>query len=111
MQATTAASDTEIGAIFAALADPTRRHLVRSLAAEPGTTATKLAATLPITRQAVSKHLQMLGRAGLISTHRRGREARFELETAPLADAVAWLGAVGADWDGKLANLQRLLGR
>lgn len=102
-------SDAEIGAVFAALADPTRRHLVQSLAAEPGTTATKLAASLPISRQAVSKHLQLLGRAGLISGQRRGRETRFELEKAPLADAVAWLGAVGAEWDGKLASLQRLL--
>ena len=71
---------TTVGAVFGALADPTRRHLVEALAAEPGATATGLAATLPISRQAVAKHLKLLGDAGLVSRRRRGREARFELD-------------------------------
>lgn len=98
-------------AVFAALADPTRRHLVEALAAHPGATATGLAASLPISRQAVAKHLKLLAEAGLVSSHRSGREALFELDTEPLAEAVAWIGAVGAEWDDGLAGLQRLLAR
>jgi DNA-binding transcriptional ArsR family regulator len=102
-------ADTRAGAVFGALADPTRRHLVGALAAEPGATATRLAATLPISRQAVAKHLKLLGEAGLVSSSRSGREARFELDPAPLADAAAWLGAIGSEWDERLGDLQRTL--
>lgn len=101
--------DAEAGAVFAALADPTRRHLVAALAAQGGATATGLAAELPISRQAVAKHLATLGRAGLVSQSRRGRESRFELDPRPLAGAAAWLTTVGAEWDTRLAALQRLL--
>ena len=101
--------DAEAGAVFAALADPTRRHLVAALAERGGSTATGLAAELPISRQAVAKHLATLGRAGLVSESRRGREHRFELDPRPLADAAAWLTTVGAEWDTKLADLQRVL--
>ncbi len=97
------------GAVFAALADPTRRHLVAALAAEPGATATGLASSLPITRQAVAKHLKLLGEAGLVSSRRSGREARFELDPGPLADAAEWLGGIGAEWDERLNRLRRLL--
>jgi DNA-binding transcriptional ArsR family regulator len=103
--------DTRVGAVFGALADPTRRHLVEALAAEPGATATGLAASLPISRQAVAKHLHLLGQAGLVSAHRSGREALFELDPRPLADAAAWIGAVGAEWDGRLGRLRGLLER
>jgi DNA-binding transcriptional ArsR family regulator len=103
--------DAEAGAVFAALADPTRRHLVEALAAGGGATATGLAAELPISRQAVAKHLAMLGRAGLVSQSKRGRESLFELDPRPLADAATWLTSVGAEWDTRLADLQRLLGR
>jgi DNA-binding transcriptional ArsR family regulator len=99
------------GAVFAALADPTRRHLVTALAISGGATATGLAAELPISRQAVAKHLAMLDRAGLVSHTRHGREQRFELDTRPLADAAAWLTTVGAEWDTRLADLQRLIER
>jgi DNA-binding transcriptional ArsR family regulator len=104
-------ADQQVGAVFVALSDPTRRHLVEALAAEPGATATGLAATLPISRQAVAKHLKLLGEAGLVSRQRRGREARFELETAPLAEAVAWMGTVAAEWDEGLGRLRGVLGR
>jgi DNA-binding transcriptional ArsR family regulator len=100
-----------VDAVFTALADPTRRHLVEALAAHPGATATGLASSLPISRQAVAKHLKLLAEAGLVSSHRSGREALFELDTEPLAEAVAWIGAVGAEWDRSLADLQRLLER
>jgi DNA-binding transcriptional ArsR family regulator len=101
--------DAEAGAVFAALADPTRRHLVAMLAEHGGATATGLAAELPISRQAVAKHLATLGRAGLVSESHHGREHRFELDPRPLADAATWLTTVGAEWDRRLADLQKLL--
>lgn len=107
----TVVNDAKVDLVFAALADPTRRHLVATLATKPGATATGLAATLPISRQAVAKHLKLLGRAGLVSARRSGRESRFELDPAPLADAAAWIGAVGGEWDVRLGALRQLLER
>lgn len=101
--------DERVDLVFGALSDPTRRHLIELLAAEPGATATGLAATLPISRQAVAKHLKLLGEAGLVSSRRRGREALFELDPEPLGEAVAWIGSVGAEWDQRLDGLRRLL--
>jgi DNA-binding transcriptional ArsR family regulator len=101
--------DERVDLVFGALADPTRRHLIELLAAEPGATATGLAATMPISRQAVAKHLKLLHEAGLVSSQRRGREALFELDPEPLGEAVAWIGAVGAEWDQRLDGLRRLL--
>jgi DNA-binding transcriptional ArsR family regulator len=103
--------DAAAGAVFAALADPTRRHLLAALAEHGGATATGLAAELPISRQAVAKHLATLGRAGLVSASRSGRESRFELDPRPLTDAAAWLTAVGGEWDKRLGDLRRLLDR
>lgn len=100
-----------VDAVFSALADPTRRHLVEALAAQPGATATGLASGLPISRQAVAKHLKLLAEAGLVSSHRSGREALFELDTEPLVEAVAWIDAVGAEWDHSLAGLKQLVER
>jgi DNA-binding transcriptional ArsR family regulator len=105
------APDAHVGAVFGALADPTRRHLVAALAAEPGASATRLASSLPISRQAVAKHLKLLADAGLVSSHRSGREALFELEPAPLAEAAAWMGTVSAEWDERLGALARVVGR
>jgi DNA-binding transcriptional ArsR family regulator len=104
-------ADERVDLVFGALADPTRRHLIELLAAEPGATATGLAATMPISRQAVAKHLKLLHEAGLVSSRRRGREALFELDPEPLGEAVAWIGAVGAEWDRRLDGLRRLLSR
>jgi DNA-binding transcriptional ArsR family regulator len=107
----TGVPDARVGAVFGALADPTRRHLVAALATDPGASATRLASTLPISRQAVAKHLKLLADAGLVSSRRSGREALFELEPAPLAEAAAWMGTVGAEWDERLGALARLVGR
>ena len=101
--------DARVDAVFAALADPTRRHLVETLAAHPGASATALASDLPISRQAVSKHLQQLGRAGLVSSRRSGREAHYELDPRPLADAAAWIATVGGEWDSRLDRLRSFL--
>jgi DNA-binding transcriptional ArsR family regulator len=98
--------DDRLGAVFAALADPTRRRLLGRLAAGPSATATELAATEPVTRQAVVKHLRSLGDAGLVTPSREGREVRYALTAAPLEDAAGWMVTVGAQWDRRLARLR-----
>jgi ArsR family transcriptional regulator, cadmium/lead-responsive transcriptional repressor len=95
------------GPVFAALADPTRRHLLNHLAESGEATATELAGDLPISRQAVSKHLALLEDAGLVAPTRAGREVRYRLSTPPLDAAMAWMAAVGARWDARLAALDR----
>jgi DNA-binding transcriptional ArsR family regulator len=101
----------DVGAVFAALADPTRRDLVRSLAEQPGLTASHLAGELPMTRQAVSKHLNALSGAGLVTARREGRETRYTLTPAPLAEAIDWMTSVGAQWDERLARLAQHVNR
>jgi DNA-binding transcriptional ArsR family regulator len=93
-------------AVFAALADPNRRFLVETLAARGAATATQLAAELPVTRQAVAKHLAALGDAGLVDATRAGRETRYQMTPGPLTDAIAWMERVGARWDERLAALR-----
>jgi DNA-binding transcriptional ArsR family regulator len=95
----------DVGAVFSALADPTRREVVRSLATEPGLTASHLAGELPMTRQAVAKHLNALSGAGLVQARREGRETRYTLTPAPLGEAIEWMTSVGAQWDDRLARL------
>jgi DNA-binding transcriptional ArsR family regulator len=95
--------------VFSALADPLRRGVVELLAERGTATATQLAADLPVTRQAVAKHLAALGRAGLVDETRAGRETRYRLTPGPLSDALAWMVAVGAEWDERLAALRRSL--
>jgi DNA-binding transcriptional ArsR family regulator len=98
-------ADERAGAVFAALADPTRREVVRSLAQRPGLTASHLAGELPMTRQAVAKHLSALSGAGLVQARREGRETRYTLTPAPLVGAIEWMTGVGAEWDERLARL------
>jgi DNA-binding transcriptional ArsR family regulator len=95
--------------VFSALADPHRRYVLETLAARGTATATELANELPVTRQAVAKHLVTLGRAGLVESARVGRETRFHLTPQPLGDAVEWLTVVGAKWDERLEALRRHL--
>ena len=97
------------GPVFNALADPNRRHLLNQLAERDTATATELAAGLPVTRQAVAKHLAALGEAGLVTSERQGRETRYRLSPAPLADAVSWIADVGGEWDARLDALRRHL--
>jgi DNA-binding transcriptional ArsR family regulator len=97
--------DDELGALFAALADPTRRQVIRSLTGERAVTASGLAGELPMSRQAVAKHLAALERAGLVAPRRAGRETRYSLTPEPLGDAIAWMEEVGARWDRSLAKL------
>ena len=93
-------------AIFAALADATRRQVMRALSAQGPSTATGLAAGLPVTRQAVAKHLTALADAGLVTATRRGRERLYQISPRPLTDAVSWMADLGARWDERLAALQ-----
>jgi DNA-binding transcriptional ArsR family regulator len=93
--------------VFFALSDATRREVLRSVAQRPDATASRLAGELPITRQAVAKHLAALQRAGLIQPHRQGRETRYTLTPAPLAEAIDWMTAVGAQWDARLERLSK----
>ena len=93
-------------AVFGALADPTRRRLLSAIAEHPAT-ATELAGTLPISRQAVVKHLAALADAGLLERQRSGREVRYRVTPQPLSDAVGWMAEVGSQWDERLATLAR----
>jgi DNA-binding transcriptional ArsR family regulator len=97
------------GRVFDALADPNRRYVVEALAERETATATELAAELPVTRQAVAKHLAALNEAGLVESRREGRETRYELTPGPLAAAMDWMASVGAEWDSRLAALHRHL--
>jgi ArsR family transcriptional regulator, cadmium/lead-responsive transcriptional repressor len=92
-------------AVFSALADPTRRRLLSAIAAHPAT-ATELAGELPISRQAVLKHLNTLTQAGLLEREREGRDVRYRMTPEPLSDAVTWIAAVGGEWDARLAALR-----
>ena len=91
--------------VFAALADPTRREVMRSLAEQPGLTASSLAGDLPMSRQAVSKHLSALSGAGLVSARREGRETRYTLTPGAAGrrhavDGRRWApsGTSGSSW-------------
>ena len=99
----------DLSDVFGALADPTRRGVVASLRDRGEVTASGLAGELPISRQAVAKHLAALSAAGLVQAERRGREARYRLTPEPLADAMAWMASVGAEWDERLEALRRYL--
>ena len=97
--------------LFAALADPHRRFVVETLATRGTATATQLAAELPVTRQAVAKHLAALHAAGLVRAARAGRETRYELDPEPLGDAAGWIDHVGRQWDERLEALSRHVGK
>jgi DNA-binding transcriptional ArsR family regulator len=97
--------------VFAALADPTRRRVIDRLSRKGSASATELAGTLPVSRQAVAKHLALLEDAGLVAGERAGRERRFRLTPGPLADAVSWMASVGSEWDERLDALRRNLRR
>jgi DNA-binding transcriptional ArsR family regulator len=94
--------------VLAALADPTRWRLLDTIAAHGGTTATVLAADLPVTRQAVVKHLGVLERVGLVSGRRAGREMRYSVRVERLDETARWMSETARRWDHRLAAIKRL---
>jgi DNA-binding transcriptional ArsR family regulator len=98
--------------VFVALADPSRRAILAELASAGPVTATDLAASLPITRQAIAKHLALLADAGLVTAEPgERRRVRYRLHSAPMQVAQQFLAALARDWDGPLSALQDHLNR
>jgi DNA-binding transcriptional ArsR family regulator len=96
--------------VFTALADPTRRAILAALAAGGPATATDLATRLPITRQAVAKHLALLAEAGLVAAEPgERRRVRYRLRSAPMQVAQQFLAALARDWDRQLDALREHL--
>ena len=93
--------------IFAALGDPTRAAIVERLIGGGPTSVTNLSSGLPVTRQAVTKHLRVLTKAGLVRSERQGREQVVELDTWPLFRASTWLEQLAGQWDQRLATLKK----
>ena len=102
MQPTPAAS-----AVLACLADPTRAALLNTFTERGEVTASTLAALVPVSRQAIVKHLHLLERAGLVSSRRLGRERRYRAESVPLRATADWLIATADRWDTQLSLLTR----
>jgi DNA-binding transcriptional ArsR family regulator len=98
----------EEDALWAAVADPTRRRVLDALLEHGEATTTTLAAGLPVTRQAVAKHLLVLNRVGLVAGQRRGREVRYSVQPERLDDAAEAMARVAAQWDKRLARIKRI---
>jgi DNA-binding transcriptional ArsR family regulator len=96
-------------AVFGALSDATRRNVLARLGQLGEASATDLARELPVTRQAVQKHLATLSAAGLVAARRSGREVLYRPTPAPMSEAMAWMAEVGGQWDERLAALERQL--
>ncbi|MFS2294396.1 MAG: winged helix-turn-helix domain-containing protein [Actinomadura sp.] len=94
--------------LWSAVGDPTRRRMLDLLLSEGTGTATSLSERLPVTRQAVAKHLLVLDRAGLVHASTTGREKRFRVDQDRLARAVDQLTGVGAAWDARLRRIERI---
>ncbi|GIH64686.1 ArsR/SmtB family transcription factor [Microbispora siamensis] len=94
--------------LWSAIGDPTRRRMLDLLLVEGEGTATSLAQRLPVTRQAVAKHLGVLDRVGLVRGTPAGREKRYRVDDVQLARAVAQLSSVGAAWDARLRRIKRI---
>lgn len=94
--------------LWSAVGDPTRRRILDLLLVDGGGTATTLSDRLPVSRQAVAKHLGVLDRVGLVHGTPSGRERRYDVDEAQLARAVAQLTSVGATWDARLNRIKRI---
>lgn len=94
--------------LWSAIGDPTRRRLLDLLLADDGGTATTLAERLPVTRQAIAKHLAVLERVGLVRASAAGREKRYQVVETRLTEGAAQLNDVGAAWDARLRRIKRI---
>jgi DNA-binding transcriptional ArsR family regulator len=98
--------------VFTALADPTRRAILAMLAARGPATVTDLADRLPITRQAIAKHLILLAEAALVTPEPgERRRVRYRLDSAPVQVAQQFLAVLAHDWDDRLDSLKDHLDR
>ena len=104
----TAVADEVDDDLWSAVGDPTRRRMLDLLLIDGDGTATTLSRQMPVTRQAVAKHLGVLDRVGLIRATPAGREKRYRVDDAQLARAVAQLSSVGAAWDARLQRIKRI---
>lgn len=95
--------------LFAALADPTRRAVFERLSAEGPASASRLAAEMPVSRQAIAKHLGTLDEAGLVERRSAGREVQYRARPEALNEVTGWVERVGARWDERLEALKRSL--
>ena len=95
-------------ALWAAIGEPTRQSVINRLLDDGPGTATSLAAELPVTRQAVAKHLTVLDRAGLVEARKHGREVRYALKIARLMEASEELAKLASQWDKRLLKIKQL---
>jgi len=95
--------------IFTAVADPTRREMLARMRAEGPLSIKQLSAPLPISRQAVTKHLDILQASGLVRVQKAGRERLHSLDSSPLREVGDWLEPYSREWDERLSQLQRHL--
>ena len=94
--------------LWSAIGDPTRRQMLDLLLAAGSGTSTSLSASLPVSRQAVAKHLAVLDRVGLVHGETVGRERHYRIDDEQFARALAQLHAVSSAWDGRLRRIKRL---
>ena len=94
--------------VWSAIGDPTRRRMLDLLLADGNGTATSLSERLPVTRQAVAKHLLVLDRVGLVHGSQSGREKLYRVDDEQLARAAAQLARVGTEWDGRLQRIKQI---
>lgn len=94
--------------LWSAIGDPTRRRMLDLLLADGGGTATSLSESLPVTRQAVAKHLTVLEKAGLVTATTAGRERRYGVDDVRFARAVDQITSVGAAWDARLRRIKTI---
>ena len=97
-----------VDGVLIALADATRRRVLDRLVVHGEASATLLAADLPVSRQAVVKHLAVLERAGLVSSRRSGREVRYAPRSQPLDATARWMAGLAAEWDARLATIKHI---
>lgn len=102
-------SDTrsDVDNVLSALSEPIRRRVLEIIVAHGEATATTIAEELPITRQAIVKHLAILERAGLVSGKKQGREMRYHVQSERLDLTARWMARLADDWDSRLAAIKR----
>jgi DNA-binding transcriptional ArsR family regulator len=98
----------ELDELWSAVGDPTRRRMLNVLLSRGEATATTLAGELPVTRQAVAKHLVVLDRAGLVEGRRQGREMRYAVRPQRLNVATRSMAQLAAEWDARLFAIKRI---